>query len=452
MPPRAGGKFFVPSLGNMKANDTTATTPDDRADFPRRNQLLLPLLETLREMGGTAKPADAIESLSERLSIPEEVRHASVVRTWAKWGSRTRYPFRQEVHWARADAVGRGLIDKNEKGVWTLTGKGCDALCNSAPGLILTVYETPSGEMLWADMVTSAGHMADRSLNLIFTSPPYPIISGRDYGKFSEQDLINLLMSGAPHWHRALTDDGSLVINLKGCWRPSSETDGMPERSLYIERFMLRMVDEAKFYFADKHFWRNPSCGPTSPWVTIKRIRCGNDMEEMLWFSKSRKPFTDMSSVMEPAKASTIATYLAKSRRQQNSKMCPSGQNNIFEEQMAKAVRGEPIMVLPRTVQTFSNADPQTTLTAQLQAAGLPKHGARMPKALAEWWIKFLTRSGDVVCDPFGGSNTTGLAAESLGRRWISSERSLAYIMGSALRFPEVSFGTTPLDTTRAVS
>ena len=415
--------------------------------FPKRAQLMLPILETLHEMGGAATPAAVIAAVSDRFDLPAEVREASVIRTWAKWGSRRRYPFRQEVHWARNDAVTKGLIGRTEKGVWTLTDQGADTLRNCTPGVILTVYETPNGEYLWASAATAAGHLVDGSLDLVFSSPPYPISSGRAYGQFSEQQVVNMILECAGNWRRALTDTGSLVLNLKDSWLPRSVTGGAPERSLYIERLLLALVDDAKFHLADKHYWRNPSCAPTGPFVTIQKVRCGCDQEQVLWLSKTRRPYADTREVMEPAKASTIATYLAKARTQQRSRVCPSGQNNIFEEQVAKALAGETIRVLPRTVQTFANSDPQTALTARLLEAGLPKHCARMPLALAEWWIKFLTRRGDTIYDPFAGSNTTGLAAERLGRNWIASDRSLAYALGSALRFPDqnVSFGAEAL-------
>jgi hypothetical protein len=39
------------------------------------------------------------------------------------------------------------------------------------------------------------------------------------------------------------------------------------------------------------------------------------------------------------------------------------------------------------------------------------------------------------VLDPFAGSNTTGEAAESLGRRWLALECNRDYVIGSAFRF-----------------
>jgi site-specific DNA-methyltransferase (cytosine-N4-specific) len=58
-----------------------------------------------------------------------------------------------------------------------------------------------------------------------------------------------------------------------------------------------------------------------------------------------------------------------------------------------------------------------------------------MPIDLAKFFIRFLTEPGDLVLDPFGGSNTTGAAAESLDRYWISIEASADYIRGSRGRF-----------------
>ena len=49
--------------------------------------------------------------------------------------------------------------------------------------------------------------------------------------------------------------------------------------------------------------------------------------------------------------------------------------------------------------------------------------------------MKFLTDPDDLVLDPFAGSNTTGEAAEALGRRWVAVEMTEEYIQGSKGRF-----------------
>jgi len=59
--------------------------------------------------------------------------------------------------------------------------------------------------------------------------------------------------------------------------------------------------------------------------------------------------------------------------------------------------------------------------------------------ALARFLIEFLSEKDDLVAIPFAGSNTEGLAAEELGRRWISTDRAYESVRGSAERFASFS-------------
>jgi site-specific DNA-methyltransferase (cytosine-N4-specific) len=58
-----------------------------------------------------------------------------------------------------------------------------------------------------------------------------------------------------------------------------------------------------------------------------------------------------------------------------------------------------------------------------------------MPTELVEFFIRFLTDTGDLVFDPFAGSNTTGSVAEKLGRRWMTCEAEWQYVAASVVRF-----------------
>src|SRR5262249_24072265 len=66
---------------------------------------------------------------------------------------------------------------------------------------------------------------------------------------------------------------------------------------------------------------------------------------------------------------------------------------------------------------------------------GITPHPARMPIGLAASFIQFLTDPGDLVLDPFAGSNTTGFVSESLKRKWISIEVKEIYAQQSRIRF-----------------
>lgn len=95
---------------------------------------------------------------------------------------------------------------------------------------------------------------------------------------------------------------------------------------------------------------------------------------------------------------------------------------------------------IPRNVLTFSHscAD-QRAYKAAARAAGLPAHGAPMPLSLASFLVEFLSSEDDLVVDPFGGSFTTAKAAERLGRRWLSTEIMLEYVVGAAARFSDAN-------------
>jgi DNA modification methylase len=60
---------------------------------------------------------------------------------------------------------------------------------------------------------------------------------------------------------------------------------------------------------------------------------------------------------------------------------------------------------------------------------------ARFPVQLRTFFIRFLTDPGDLLLEPFAGSDTTGEAGEREGRRWIAIEHHALYLEASRFRF-----------------
>ena len=83
----------------------------------------------------------------------------------------------------------------------------------------------------------------------------------------------------------------------------------------------------------------------------------------------------------------------------------------------------------------FGNNAANDLYTKRCKDAGFKIHPARFPAALPEFFIKLVTDHGDIVLDPFAGSNTTGAVAEALGRRWIAVESREDYLTASRFRF-----------------
>lgn len=106
---------------------------------------------------------------------------------------------------------------------------------------------------------------------------------------------------------------------------------------------------------------------------------------------------------------------------------------------------------IPRNVLDFTHHGAEIAqVRAHARALGLPVHGALMPLALAVFLVKFLTREGDLVVDPFEGWATSALAAEQTSRRWLVTEQMAEYVAGQALRLSRAEGfrSSIPLDTT----
>jgi DNA modification methylase len=109
-------------------------------------------------------------------------------------------------------------------------------------------------------------------------------------------------------------------------------------------------------------------------------------------------------------------------------------------------------MQLGRTVRlpnafSLANTASNDSFLRMCRARRLTPHPARMPVGLAAFFIEFLTSPGDLVLDPFAGSNTTGFAAESLRRRWIALEIRKEYAEQSLLRFQDSNLRSTRTNT-----
>lgn len=75
-----------------------------------------PLLEALRDLGGSGRPKEATDKIAKNLSIPD-----STLEDTMKSGTPR---FANQVAWARQYLVWEGLLEDNTRGIWTLTERG----------------------------------------------------------------------------------------------------------------------------------------------------------------------------------------------------------------------------------------------------------------------------------------------------------------------------------------
>lgn len=294
-------------------------------------------------------------------------------------------------------------------------------------------YRTPAGAAYLGDSLDALRAMPDGSVNLAFTSPPYALHFKKEYGNVSKADYVDWLLPFAREIQRVLTDDGSFVLNIGGSWNP-----GLPTRSLYHYKLMIALVEELGFYLAQECYWYNPAKLPVpAEWVTVRRVRIKDSVEHVWWLSKTPHPKANNRNVLRPYSPDMLR--LAK--KGVKTAVRPSGHNinssfdkiesggsipsNVIEEQIA------------HDMLIAGNNAANDPYTKRCKETGIKIHPARFPAVLPEFFIKLLTDEGDLVVDPFAGSNTTGAVAERLGRRWVAAELVEEYLEASKFRFGE---------------
>jgi DNA modification methylase len=281
-------------------------------------------------------------------------------------------------------------------------------------------YTTRFGRAYHGDALDVMRTLPAESVALVMTSPPFALRRQKAYGNVTAAEYVEWFMPFAHEIHRLLQSDGSFVMDLGGAWNPGSGT-----RSLFPYHLIIRLGQI--FHLAQDFYWFNPSRLPTpAEWVTIRRTRVKDAVNTLWWLSKTVEPQADNRRVLKPYSRSM--KRLLKDGYQPA--MRPS-QHEIgphFQRDNGGAI--------PPNLLTVPNTRSNDDYLHKCKAAGITPHPARFPPPLPEFFVRFLTQPGQLVLDPFGGSNVTGQVAESLERRWLSIEVNADYVAGSRLRFP----------------
>ncbi|EIL9371489.1 site-specific DNA-methyltransferase, partial [Salmonella enterica] len=288
------------------------------------------------------------------------------------------------------------------------------------------LYNTPLGAAYVADSLDMLAQLPDESVNLVMTSPPFALQRKKDYGNKEQHAYIDWLAEFASLVYRKLTPDGSFVVDLGGAYQK-----GVPVRSLYNYRVLIKFCDDIGFHLAEEFFWYNPSKLPSPiEWVNKRKIRAKDSVNTVWWLSKTEWPKANVSNVLTEYSdrmkklIKDPAAYYSPAKR-------PSGHDigSSFGKDNGGAI--------PSNLLQISNAEASSKYLKLCKEVGIKAHPARFPAKLPEFFIRFLTEKNDLVVDIFAGSNTTGYVAEKEGRRWLAFEQLPEYLSASIFRFME---------------
>jgi DNA modification methylase len=271
----------------------------------------------------------------------------------------------------------------------------------------------------------------DESVNLIVTSPPFALTRKKDYGNEQEDAYLEWFKGFATQFHRILKEDGSLVIDLGGAWKP-----GLPVRSLYHFKLLIMLCEEFGFHLAQEFYWWNPSKLPTpAEWVNVRRIRVKDAINTVWWLSKTPWPRASNRRVLQPY-SDSMRHLLTNGYK---AKLRPSGHDISDKFSIDNGAS------IPPNLMAIPNTESNSSYMRYCKEKDIKAHPARFPAALPEYFIRMLTDPGDTVFEPFGGSCMTGEVAERLGRKWVCAEMVESYLEGAKGRFMRPAEAAKPM-------
>jgi DNA modification methylase len=314
-----------------------------------------------------------------------------------------------------------------------------------------TAQETPLGKLyIGASDKLLADQLGDElagKVQLIFTSPPFPLNKKKKYGNLQGEEYLVWIAQFAPLFARLLKPDGSVVMELGNAWEHKR-----PVQSLLPMRTLLKFIDhpEAGLRLCQEFVCHNPSRlpGPTE-WVNKKRIRLTDSYTHLWWMAKSDFPKANNRNVQRPYSDRMKELHQTgdynKGRRpsghkvEGNTFLVDNGGSIMPNFIEAEAVNEGSLLRLPANVFSIAHTNSNDHYMRQCEAKNIDPHPARMPLQLVDFFIRFLTEPGDLILDPFAGSNATGYCAEITKRRWVSIEIEPSYLTHSDARFSEFS-------------
>lgn len=307
-------------------------------------------------------------------------------------------------------------------------------------------------KILCGDAAEQLRTLADGSVNMCVTSPPYYGL--RDYGEAGQigieqtpDNYIARLIDVFDEVYRVLAPDGTLWLNIgdsyagsgkgpmslavagngknKGLYQKDSRIyevpkkwEGIKPKDLIGIPWMLAFALRSRgWYLRSDIIWYKRNCLPESA-----KDRPTKTYEHIFLLAKSSKYYFDYKAIQEPIKEVSRERY--KRGRSANSKYV--GQQGITQ------VR-----------ENFADFDQQFRRKRDVWEVStntykMDEHFAMFPEKLIEPCILAGSKIGGVVLDPFFGSGTTGAVAKRYGREFIGIDLNARYLEKAKERIGKV--------------
>jgi site-specific DNA-methyltransferase (adenine-specific) len=248
-------------------------------------------------------------------------------------------------------------------------------------------------DLIYGDSAKELRKLADNSVDLIVTSPPYADQRKDTYGGIHHNKYVEWFLPISKELLRVLKPDGTFVLNIK-----EKVVNG--ERSTYVMELIIEMRKQG-WLWTEEFIWHKKNSFP-GKWPN----RFRDSWERLIQFNKSKTFNMYQDEVKIP-----IGDW-AKGRLKNLSdtdKIRDNAKNGSgFGKNVSNWVGKE--TVYPTNVLHLATE------------CNNKNHSAAFPEELPEWFIKLFTKEFDTVLDPFAGSGTTLFVSNRMKRHSIGIE------------------------------
>lgn len=330
------------------------------------------------------------------------------------------------------DAYGETFVRRSQVLDYLMSSKSHD-------GAELAALETPSTYSLHrGNALELLSRIPDRTINCVVTSTPYwgmRIYKESHFVKWAdgeecpfghEQTPEGFVRHSTELLHalrRVLTDDSSVWWNVMDTYNTRTQIRGNAAEQLRAMQGHDKRSwhdHEARRYSAGHAYLADGEQCVIPQMIAERASRIGFLVKSVItWAKPHTTPEPQNSRV---SKSLEYVIHLTKSRTPK------------FDRRAYKVL---PVALGGRYAQR--ETDKLSDVWALPTSAGGDGHGAQFPLALPGRAIGITTAPGDLVLDPFVGSGSAGVAARSLGRRFMGFDVSQEYLAKAEIALERTS-------------